>query len=107
MEKYPNEHFDGKLYVFDQRTAMGFYTDDPKHKVIGRCTVCGVSAEHYVDCDRQWCARHFIVCKECEKKNTSKEGLFYCPQGCSLRKPGRIKSPFRRVWVTIKSLLEK
>ena len=31
MEKYPNEDFLGKLYVFDGRIVMGFNTDDPKH----------------------------------------------------------------------------
>src|SRR6185369_2252470 len=40
MEKYPNEDFKGKLYVFDNRMLMGFNTDSPKHEVVGRCLVC-------------------------------------------------------------------
>ncbi len=107
MEKYPNEHFEGKLYVFDQREVMGFYTDDPKHKIIGRCTMCKVPAEHYADCDRYYCGRHFVMCHDCEKKYTNKEGKMYCPQGCSIRKPHRIRSPFTRAWVTLKILLKK
>ena len=107
MEKYPNEHFEGKLYVFDQREVMGFYTDDPKHKVIGRCVSCACPAEHYGDCDRPWCARHFILCRECEQKHTNREGALYCPQGCSVRKPERIRSPITRAWVRIKTLLRK
>ena len=45
MEKYPNEDFKGKLYVFDQRVMMGFYTDDPKHQVVGRCEGCDGACE--------------------------------------------------------------
>ncbi len=107
MEKYPNEHFEGKLYVFDQREVMGFYTDDPKHTVIGRCASCKSPAEHYADCDRVWCARHFVLCYDCEAKHTTREGLLYCPQGCAVRKPERIRSPFERIWVRIKTLLSK
>jgi UPF0176 protein len=107
MEQYPNEHFEGKLYVFDQREVMGFYTDDPKHKVIGRCAVCKESAEHYADCDHQWCARHFIMCHGCEKKHTNADGALYCPQGCTLRKPERIKSPLKRALIKMKTLFKK
>ncbi len=107
MEKYPNEHFEGKLYVFDQREVMGFYTDDPKHTVIGRCTVCKTPAEHYADCDRYYCGRHFIMCHECEQKHTNTEGKMYCPQGCSIRKSDRIKSPLVRAWVTMKARFRK
>jgi len=107
MEQYPNEHFEGKLYVFDQREVMGFYTDDPRHKVIGRCTVCRAPSEHYADCDRYYCGRHFVMCHDCEKKHTGADGKMHCPQGCSLRKPNRVKSPLTRVWVTMKTLFKK
>ena len=30
MEKYPNQHFKGKLYVFDKRLTIGFNTDSPE-----------------------------------------------------------------------------
>lgn len=106
MEQYPNEHFEGKLYVFDQREVMGFYTDDPKHKVIGRCTICNTPAEHYADCDRQWCARHFVMCRDCEQKYTDSEGKLYCPQGCSLRNPHRVRSPLMKFALKIRELLK-
>src|SRR3989344_3164692 len=50
MEKYPNEDFKGKLYVFDGRVTMGFYTDDIKHKIVGKCDECGEQSENYVNC---------------------------------------------------------
>lgn len=67
MEKYPNEDFLGKLYVFDGRVTMGFNTEDPKHVVVGKCSKCGTPADNYYDCKNVFCEgkRHFISCKEC------------------------------------------
>jgi predicted sulfurtransferase len=48
MEKYPNENFLGKLYVFDKRILMGFYTDDTKHVIVGRCEGCDAPCERFV-----------------------------------------------------------
>ncbi len=79
MEKYPNENFIGKLYVFDNRIAMGFYTDDPKHQVIGKCVVCGVPSERLTNCSDIDCHRQLIACSECENKLAKQ---FLCPQGC-------------------------
>src|SRR3989344_4026560 len=50
MEKYPNEDFKGKLYVFDNRITMGFYTDDVKHEIVAKCDTCGEKSETYVNC---------------------------------------------------------
>lgn len=67
MEKYPNQNFKGKLYVFDGRTTMGFNTEDPEHEVIGNCDICGKSSDHYIDCNYVHCKnhRHMICCEEC------------------------------------------
>ena len=66
MEKYPNEDFLGKLYVFDNRIAMGFYTDDPKHEIVGKCWVCGNPSERYTNCVVDDCNRKMIACQECQ-----------------------------------------
>ncbi len=76
MEKYPNEDFLGKLYVFDDRVAMGFYTDDPKHQVVGKCIFCGVASERYTNCMVNDCNRKFIACGDCENKAGDQ---FHCP----------------------------
>lgn len=70
MEKYPNEDFLGKLYVFDGRITMGFNIDDPKHVVVGKCSKCNKPADNYVDCGNAHCLnkRHFISCQNCLKK---------------------------------------
>lgn len=78
MEKYPNEDFLGKLYVFDNRILMGFNTDSAEHKVIGKCESCGKSSEHYINCKNDNCHRHLIICEDC----MNSDGTVTCPQGC-------------------------
>lgn len=78
MEKYPNEDFLGKLYVFDNRLVMGFETDSPKHEIVGRCIICNEKSENYVNCRDGICHRHFICCKNCVEA----DGTILCPQGC-------------------------
>lgn len=80
MEKYPNEDFLGKLYVFDNRLVMGFDTNSPKHQVIGRCLICNSKSENYVNCRNDVCHRHFIACKNC----LDSDGTIVCPQGCRI-----------------------
>src|SRR3990167_6238662 len=86
MEKYPNEDFQGKLYVFDGRVTMGFYTDDTKHEVVGKCDVCQGPSENYVNCANPVCHRHFIICQKCLAKSNGKA---FCPAGCVLSRQGR------------------
>ena len=102
MEKYPNEDFEGKLYVFDNRVAMGFYTDDANHKVIGRCEVCDKQSEHFVNCDRAWCGRHFIMCEDCVSEQKNNSGIKTCPDKCKMRHPNKIASPSGRFIGAIK-----
>lgn len=85
MEKYPNENFLGKLYVFDGRIAMGFNTDDPKHKVVGKCKFCSRPADSYRDCANVFCngKRHFISCDDCFDQY-----MGFCREDCS--KPSKI-----------------
>ncbi len=82
MEKYPNEDFVGKLYVFDNRIVLGMFTDDPKHVVVGRCVVCGGLCERYTNCINNNCHRQVIACVPCEGQ--AGQG-FICKQGCKER----------------------
>ncbi len=90
VEKYPNEDFKGKLYVFDKRVTMGFYTDDAKHEIIGKCDSCGEKSENYVNCANPVCHRHFIACDKCVEKS---DRNVFCPGGCVLNRHGRKISP--------------
>ncbi|HUQ85284.1 MAG TPA: rhodanese-related sulfurtransferase [Candidatus Limnocylindrales bacterium] len=87
MEMYPNEHFLGKLYVFDNRLTIGFNTADPKHKIVGRCMECEEACDTYVNCEYDICHYHHIRCIECMDKET---GLAFCKKEC---KEKYLKSP--------------
>lgn len=82
MEKYPNEDFIGKLYVFDNRMMMGFYTDDPKHVVVGKCIVCNEPCERFTNCVNDDCHRQCIACASCQEKEGKN---FLCKQGCRIK----------------------
>lgn len=81
MEKYPNEDFLGKLYVFDGRIVMGFKTDSPEHIIVSKCDKCGDVSDHYVDCEYIHCKgiRHIVCCFNCASKI---DGKFYCCSDC-------------------------
>jgi UPF0176 protein len=68
MEKYPNQNFLGKLYVFDNRVVMGFNTESPEHVVVGTCEKCGQPSENYVNDDGGTYRHHFICCSDCVTK---------------------------------------
>ncbi len=65
MEKYPNQDFLGKLYVFDSRLVIGFNTDSEEHQVVGKCELCGKASENYINCANIACHKHFISCEDC------------------------------------------
>lgn len=69
MEKFPNQHFKGKLYVFDGRVVMGIDSDKPEHEIIGRCDKCQEPSENYINCLKPECHRHFICCANCIEKD--------------------------------------
>jgi UPF0176 protein len=77
METYPNQHFKGKLYVFDQRVLMGFNTESAEHEIIGRCRHCNAISEHFVNCANDDCHLHFINCEACMTNN-----LAFCSEQC-------------------------
>ncbi|MDB4940143.1 MAG: hypothetical protein JWO40_568 [Candidatus Doudnabacteria bacterium] len=81
MEKFPNEDFLGKLYVFDGRVLMGFNLNDPRHVVVGKCDKCGETSENYINCADPLCHNHFICCKKCVTKN----GEGFCTLKCRIK----------------------
>lgn len=79
MEKYPNKHFKGKLYVFDSRLTIGFNTDSPEHEIVGKCYYCDVPSDTYVNCEYDMCHFHHIACADCYDKET---GMVFCKPEC-------------------------
>lgn len=80
MEKYPNENFLGKLYVFDGRVVMGFDTDSKDHVIVSKCEKCGKESDNYIDCSYKHCVghRHIICCIDCY----AEDGKPYCSKKC-------------------------
>jgi UPF0176 protein len=80
MEKYPNQDFKGKLYVFDGRVTMGFNLDSPEHEIVSSCDKCGEKNDIYADCSYLHCKghRHFICCENCRDA----EGRAFCSVEC-------------------------
>ncbi len=62
-EQYPDGFFKGKNYVFDARVAMSVNND-----VLGRCLVCNIQCDDYMNCLNAECNNHFIGCADCMLK---------------------------------------
>ena len=92
LEKYPNEYYKGKLYVFDKRLTLGFNTDDSRHEIVGKCMHCGVSCDSYVNCEYDVCHKHYIACSNCSDKES---GYYFCNLKC--KKNHSVVSQRRRV----------
>lgn len=66
LEKYPDGHFKGKNFVFDDRMVTN--TDTPSGAlVLGECAHCKQPSDRYIDCTKPDCHQLFICCKDCEK----------------------------------------
>lgn len=68
MQEYPNSHFKGSLFVFDNRMTTDV-VDAPGKVVIGRCTFCEVPSEKYYSDDSVRPSKKVIVCENCFKAN--------------------------------------
>lgn len=69
MEKYPEGHFKGTLYVFDGRMTIDMETEN--REVIGECEFCGKETEQYVDDDSVTPSRQLLCCDKCYEKRSN------------------------------------
>ncbi|MEX1014283.1 MAG: rhodanese-related sulfurtransferase [Candidatus Paceibacterota bacterium] len=67
IEKYPEGHFKGSLYVFDGRMTMSTAPKD-KREIVGKCNFCSNPTENYADDDSVRPSRQILCCKECFKE---------------------------------------
>lgn len=84
MEKYPNQHFKGKLYVFDGRISIGFNTNSPEHEIVGKCDKCSATTDNYYDCSYLHCKgmRHFLCCDNCLEEDGKSFCSIECKNAC-------------------------
>lgn len=92
MEKYPNQDFLGKLYVFDKRIIMGFNTDSPDHITIGKCKKCSKDSENFVNCALPSCHKHFICCQNCYSQDSFFKGSPFCDKVCEIKMEDKMKA---------------
>lgn len=64
MQKYPNKHFKGTLFVFDNRITTPV-VDAPDREVIGHCTFCDTGTEQYVNDDSTIPSTKLLCCDKC------------------------------------------
>lgn len=79
IEKYPNQYFKGKLYVFDNRLTIGFNTSHKDHQIVGKCMKCLKPCDSYVNCAYDFCHYHYICCEDCKDKQLN---LAFCKSEC-------------------------
>ncbi len=60
IEKYPNGHFRGKNYVFDNRITVRVNQD-----VLSTCLNCPTASDEYFNCLNALCNKHFTSCQAC------------------------------------------
>ncbi len=82
IEKYPDGHFEGTLFTFDNRLVMDF---GGNRKIIGRCKRCDDKTEQYQNCANAECNMLFLICNDC----MSSEGPGFCSEKCE-KSPARV-----------------
>lgn len=75
MEKFPEGHFKGTLFTFDDRLVMDF---GGKRDVVGKCKRCSAPNEQYQNCANAECNMLFLICNNC----MSAEGPGFCGEKC-------------------------
>ena len=60
IEAFPEGHFRGKNYVFDNRVTVAANTD-----IVGKCFICNCVSDDYTNCLNAKCNLHFIGCPSC------------------------------------------
>ena len=65
IEQYPDTHFEGRLFVFDNRLSI---PTGEKTKDISLCEYCNVECGRYINCSNKQCDRLFLCCEDCDKQ---------------------------------------
>ncbi len=76
LKRYPNGHFDGTCFVFDDRMQIAIDGDEavegkdiPEHKVISHCEFCSKKSNRIINDERESIRYLRICCVECDKKH--------------------------------------
>lgn len=64
-EKEGNQHWKGKLFVFDDRLTVPIATEEESLEQVGRCHCCQTLIDDYYNCANMDCNELFLACKTC------------------------------------------
>ena len=64
MQKYPNQHFKGSLFVFDNRMTTPI-VDVPNREIVGKCLYCDKPCEDFYNDDSTRPSTKVICCDKC------------------------------------------
>jgi len=60
VEQFPDGHFRGKNYVFDNRITVRANED-----ILSKCLNCPIPSDEYFNCKNALCNKHFTSCSSC------------------------------------------
>lgn len=63
-----NDHWLGKLFVFDDRLTLSIGKENTPSSIIGKCYLCQTPNEAYYNCANVDCNRLFLCCQACLKQ---------------------------------------
>jgi len=63
-QKFPNDYWEGKLFVFDERMAVPINSPG-QEKVIAKCLHCQKPWDDYINCTNAKCNKLIILCNDC------------------------------------------
>lgn len=78
LEQFPEGHYRGKLFVFDERYAISSNDD-----IISDCRYCGAPWDRYELCSSASCRQLVLSCPGCRQS-----GLTACCPTCQSKEPG-------------------
>lgn len=93
IEKYPNQHFEGECFVFDDRVALDQNLQPSKNHSL--CPHCGNTASDVLSCKN--CGKSQKVCLHCQEKEERKTCSKNCRYHYSLALGIRSLSPKKKL----------
>ncbi len=81
LDKYPNDHFKGNCFVFDDRLVA-----DTGGELVGKCEICNQPSTSLINCHNLECDKLFICCEKCQKKKCCSIDCMNSPRQRIVRK---------------------
>lgn len=66
-QQFPDDYFEGKLYVFDERVSVPINTPENR-KILAKCLHCAAACDDYINCTNAKCNKQIIICHDCRVK---------------------------------------